>query len=106
MAGVILVVIIIFLAANGNYTLLYIAGGFLALAFLCGLSGKGKVNEERPRTRICHEHYMSPDEYECTVCGARFGKDVKTCPNCGVRFNRTEDDDEEFIEEMVIWDDD
>ena len=29
-----------------------------------------------------------------------------TCPKCGTRFEKTKEDDLEFIEEMEIWDGD
>jgi len=49
-----LIIIIIFLAANGDYTLLWIAGGSLALFLVVSLfSGKGKKtgSHERPLGR-------------------------------------------------------
>ena len=62
----------------------------------------------RPRraVRLFIPHYMKEDEYGCPVCMARFWKDYKVCPNCGTRFTGTREDDGEFMEEMVIWDDD
>lgn len=56
--------------------------------------------------RIDHLHYIDVDEYECSVCGAKFRKDSMSCPKCGTRFQGTKEDDDEFIEEMVLWDDD
>ncbi len=45
--------------------------------------------------------YYDADEYECSVCGARFQKQSMVCPRCGVRFDGTEEDDTEFDEEMM-----
>lgn len=56
--------------------------------------------------RIDHLHYIDADEYECSVCGAKFRKNSMSCPNCGARFRGTEEDDDEFIGEMVFFDDD
>lgn len=56
--------------------------------------------------RIDHLHYIDADEYECSVCGAKFRKNSMSCPNCGTRFRGTKEDDDEFIGEMVLFDDD
>ena len=66
-----------------------------------GRSGKSGAPE-----RIDHLHYIDADEYECSVCGAKFRKNSMSCPKCGARFRGTREDDDEFIEEMVLWDDD
>lgn len=55
--------------------------------------------------RVYIPHYMKDDEYKCPVCKARFWKDYMVCPNCGTKFTGTKEDDGEFMEEMVIWDD-
>ena len=102
MGELILIIIMIILAAKGDYTLLWIFGGVIVLAALCSLFGKGKgkeVSHERPRTRIDIPHYYDVDEYVCTICGHRFNRDVMSCPHCGVRFNQTKTDDRAFIEE-------
>ena len=81
----------------------------LALAFLSGLAGKGqkgKPGEKRDPVRIHHPHYVQEDEYECSVCRARFSEDVMVCPACGARFSRLRQDDMEFIEEMELYDGD
>ena len=57
-------------------------------------------------TRIDRMHYLDPDDHECPACGARFSEDVMVCPSCGKRFTGTAEDDDEFIEEMELWDDD
>ena len=103
MGSLLLLVIIIFLAANGDYTLLYLTGGAFAVAVIGSLfPGNRKKTEERPRTKISHPHYIDPDDYECTICGKRFRKNLDACPNCGVRFNRTETDWEEFDDEEEL----
>ena len=88
--------------------MIWIAGIFLALIGLGTLFGgkkNGRASSERPRTRIDHPHYSSEDEYECSVCGTRFGRASMVCPHCGVRFNRTETDHEEFDEDLdtELW---
>lgn len=72
-------------------------------------SGKGNIKANGSRgkpTRIDHPHYIDVDDYECSVCGARFRKKGMVCPKCGTHFQGTKEDENEFIEEMVIWDDD
>ena len=81
-----------------------IAGAAVLLALLA--NGRKKPAEEKKPTRIDHPHYIDLDDCECSVCGARFQRKDAICPNCGTRFQATREDDDEFIEEMVIWDDD
>ena len=76
-----------------------------------GLFSGGKRNGRRSGSfggpvRIDHLHYIDADEYECSVCGAKFRKNSMSCPKCGARFQETRVDDDEFIGEMVLWDDD
>ena len=66
---------------------------------------KKKRVEKREAVRLFIPHYMKEDEYKCPVCKARFWKDYMVCPNCGTKFTGTREDDGEFVEEMVIWDD-
>lgn len=85
----------------------WIIGG----AVLLGLLSGGNKNSRRSGSsggpvRIDHPHYIDVDEYECSRCGAKFRKNSMTCPKCGARFRGTKEDDDEFIEEMVLWDDD
>ena len=85
----------------------WIVGGVILL----GLFSGGNKNSRRPRSsggpvRIDHLHYIDVDEYECSACGAKFRKNSMSCPKCGARFQGTREDDDEFIEEMVLWDDD
>ena len=50
---------------------------------------------------------IGDDDYECSVCHRRFLKNVMVCPYCGARFEKREQDDEEFIfeeDEMEAWD--
>ena len=79
----------------------------IGVIILAVCSGRGKKTAGRKELyRIDHPHYIDLDDCECSVCGARFRKKDMVCPNCGTRFQATKEDDDEFIEEMVIWDDD
>ena len=111
MGSMILIIIIVILAANGNYTLLYIAGGLLALSAAVSVFSGGKSQpKESPRAKIHHPRYYEGDEYECGICGARFRRNADACPRCGARFNRTETDwkefdDEEELDDILFGDD-
>ena len=93
----------------------WIAAGILVLLALCGRKGTnsgknagknpGKGSRDKP-VRIDRPHYYDLDDYECSVCGARFRKKSMTCPRCGARFEGTKTDEEAFTEEFVLWDDD
>ncbi len=90
-------------------TAVWIAVGLLLLLLLLGGSkgnSKKKSGSRDAATRIDRMHYYEPDDHQCSVCGARFTGKSMVCPKCGVQFKATKDDDDEFIEEMVIWDDD
>ena len=58
--------------------------------------------------RVDHLRYWDPDDYECSVCGARFQKkNTLICPSCGVHFTGTKEDDsieEEELDEKHEWD--
>ena len=87
-------------------TLIWIGLGIVAV---CLLGSKGKTSGQktaRKPTRIDHPHYIDLDEYECGVCGCKFRRKTMTCPRCGARFAATREDDSEFVEEMILWDDD
>lgn len=101
----------IYWLATDTATALWVIGGVAAIALLSSLAGgkngtRRAAPAERPRTRIDHPHVLSPDEYECAICGTRFGKDVMACPHCGVRFNEKKTDYEEFDDEedeVAAW---
>lgn len=77
---------------------LWIIIGAVALAACFG----GKKQSSRNKVlRIDHPHYYDTDDYECSVCGARFRKNSMVCPRCGARFAGTKEDDTEFDEEMM-----
>ena len=82
-----------------------IIAAVVVLALLSGGKKKPSGASGKP-TRIDHPHYIDVDDYECSVCGARFRNKGMVCPKCGARFAGIKEDDDEFIEEMVIWDDD
>ena len=105
MGELILIIIAVILAANGNYTFFWIFGGIAVFALIVSLfdNDHGKsVSRQRPRTRIDIPHIYDADEYVCTVCGTRFHSNTMTCPSCGVRFNNTKTDESAFIEEEEI----
>ena len=76
------------------------------IAVAAMVSGKSRTGGGGRPTRIDHPHYFDEDDHECSVCGARFRGKGMTCPKCGTRFEKTKEDDLEFIEEMEIWDGD
>ena len=79
----------------------------IAGAILAAIAGGGKKNTgSRGPVRIDHPHYIEKDDHECSICRARFRGKSMTCPKCGARFTGSQEDDEEFIEEMELWDDD
>ena len=85
---------------------IWIVIGVVILAACCSGGGKKNTGSREKAVRIDHPHYYDEDDHECSVCGARFRGKGMTCPKCGTSFAGTKEDDEEFIEEMVIWDDD
>ena len=109
MGTLILIIIALVLAANGDYTFFWIFGGivvFYLIACIFGGSGKpSPAKGERPRTRIFIPGYYSPDFYRCSICGSGFPSNTMTCPHCGVRFNNTKTDERAFIaeEEFDDW---
>ncbi len=80
----------------------------IGVIIFCALADNGKKrnasSKGRP-VRIDHPHYFEADDHECSVCGTRFRGKSMTCPKCGTKFTGTRDDDGEFLEEMVFWDD-
>ena len=99
---------LVVIVANGWNTALWIF--FIGSAFLVILAVSGNQkpaqNKGQNTTRIDHPHYIDLDDHQCPKCGARFRENVMACPKCGARFTGTKEDDEEFIEEMELWDDD
>lgn len=110
MGELLLIIIAIVLAANGDYTFFWIFGGIAVLALIGSLFGKGggkPASRERPRTRIDIPHYYDADEHVCTICGHRFYSSSMSCPHCNVRFNSVKTDDRAFIaeeDEEEWWD--
>lgn len=85
----------------------WIIGGVVLLGLLSGGNkNKRRFGASSGPVRIDHLHYIDIDEYECSACGAHFRKQSMVCPKCGAKFQGTKENDDEFIEEMVLWDDD
>ena len=84
----------------------WIVIGVVVLAALCSGGGKKDTESKGKPVRIDRMHYYDADDHECSVCGARFRGKGMVCPKYGARFEGTKEDDGEFMEEMVIWDDD
>ena len=110
---IIWLVALVVIISNGWNTALwifFIGSAVLVVAAATGNKKSEKKNRatknKQPVKRIDHLHYVDVDEYECPKCGAKFKKNVMVCPQCRVRFEGAVEDDEEFIEEMVLWDDD
>ncbi len=80
----------------------WIVLGAVVLAVCCG-SGKRRGSRSsggrKEAFRIDHPHYDEPDDYECSVCGARFRRESMVCPRCGARFLGIREDDTEMMEE-------
>ncbi len=111
MAGIIAwLLILAVIVAGGWNTILWIYLGVTALIVIAAITGVAKLEKKNGAgnavNRIEKLHYIDLDEYVCPKCGAKFWKNVMVCPKCGVRFDGTTVDDDEFIEEMEIWDDD
>ena len=101
MGELILLILAIYWLVTDTSTALWVIA-----ALVSGEKGSRGKPAEKPRIRIDRPHYYDEDEHECSVCGSRFRGKGMTCPRCGVRFTGTKEDDEEFIEEMLFWEDD
>ena len=82
----------------------WIVIGVLIFAALADSGKKSTASKGKP-IRIDHLHYFEEDDHECSVCGTRFRGKGMSCPKCGAKFTETREDDGEFMEEMVIWED-
>ena len=107
MGFVVWLVILAVLIACGWSTALWVYVVLSALLLMAAVAGgPRKAKSGRPAgtgkavTRIDRPHYISDDEYECSVCGTRFKRASMTCPRCGVRFNRTETKEDEYDDEL------
>ncbi len=79
----------------------------LAILLITCSGSKGNRKRETTPHRIDHLHYITDDESECSVCGARFSKKLSSCPRCGAQFDSAETDEEEWYEEFdeeCAWD--
>lgn len=110
MGELILLIIMIYWLATDTKTALWVIGGVIVLAIIGSLFGGKNGNKKnstgfsgKPRIRIDHPHLIESSDYECSICGRRFGKNQMSCPYCGVRFTGTKEDFEEFDEEEDEW---
>ena len=51
---------------------------------------------------ICHTHLLSPDSYECSVCGGVTKKKTAVCPYCKTTLRSTEKD-LGWVDEAEEW---
>ena len=87
--------------------MIWIALIILIILLIASTGNKGNRNRQTKPYRIDHPHYITDDESECAICGARFSKKLLSCPGCGVRFDSVEKDEEEWYEEFdeeCAWD--
>lgn len=82
----------------------WIVGGVVLISLLSGRNQNSRrIGDSGGPVRIDYPHYISNDESECSVCGARFPDRLSSCPRCGARFGSSRTDkaewDEEFDEE-------
>lgn len=109
MGGIVVwVIILLVIDLNGWNTALWIfliGSGLLLIGAVLGKTAPSQPSGTGTK-RINHLHYIDVDEYECPKCGARFKKNLMTCPRCSTKFTGTKDNEDQFIEEMVLWDDD
>ena len=85
-------------------TVIWIMIGVIVLAACFGNkkgAGMRDSGGQKKTIRIDHPHYFDLDEYECSVCGARFRKQSMVCPRCGARFDGIKEDETEFEEELL-----
>ena len=97
--------VIFVLYVNGLTTAMWACIAVPVVLFLllfdrsAGKPSRTAVREEQP-VRIDHPHYISDDEYECSVCGRRFSLPLNSCPHCGVQFSGRKTDDTEYDDEL------
>ena len=92
-------------------TVLWLVVAGAVLAVFSGSRKREKTENPEPRDRkqpirIDHPHYYEADDHECSVCGARFRENDMTCPRCRTKFRGIKEDEDEFIEEVVLWEED
>ena len=115
MAELFLIGVGIYWLATDTSTALWVIGGVFVLIVVCAVvsSGqkKGKRTSRRPAgrpgVRIEHPHVIDDTDYECSVCGHRFGGAAGSCPSCGTVFGGEKTDYEEFDfeeDELEAWD--
>ncbi len=92
----------IYFLATDTQTALWVIGGAFVLFLIAALAGgkNGKKRSSGRPARIDHPHYITEDESECSVCGARFPERRSVCPRCGARFGAAETDEGEWDEEF------
>ena len=79
----------------------WIIGGVILLSLFSGGNKNSRRSGPSGRpVRIDHLHYVTDDESECSVCGARFSGKGSVCPRCGARFGSSRTDEDEWVEEF------
>ena len=71
----------------------------------CTTNVKGSINMKKAIIPhwIKHSHFLGRDEYECSVCGARYKYKSKNCPNCDAVLSWTMDQ-KEWLNEAILHD--
>ena len=90
-----------------------LAGAVLLLALWASVGRKADRSGSRTERShwIYHPHEITPDDYECSRCHARFRKETAACPRCGAEMKgRTVTDEGEWMDEDetldILLDDD
>ena len=65
----------------------------------------GNIKTNPLKIRIDHPHQIDLDVHESPACGARFRPDSMVFPERRTGFAGTKEDEDEFTEEMVMWED-
>ena len=83
----------------------------LLVILLGGKHGTNSPKKSGSSHWIYHPHVVRKDDYECSLCHARFPKESRCCPRCGTKMTgKTEKNEDEWFDEEekldLILDDD